>query len=174
LGIITSELSGAAVLLLGVSSGPLLTEVPVDRPKIPLSGLLLKVGAEVLVLPRLYCHLGFLILGFITSELSGPVVFLLGISSASLPIEVLVARPQISFSGLLRKVGVEVLVLPCLYCHRGLLNLLQSRFGMGLLVKKFKELVKVVALVICLVTPAGDSCELAAEFGIKTEVSVVL
>jgi hypothetical protein len=86
-------------------------------------------------------------LGFITSELSGPKVFLPGVSSASVSIEVLVDRPKVSFPGRLLRVGAEVLLLPFLYCHRGLLNALQSRFGMGSLVDFFKALVEVAALV---------------------------
>jgi hypothetical protein len=93
----------------------LFIEIPADRSEVPFSGLLLKVGAEDSVLPRLYCHRGLLKLGFITSELSGPKVFLPGVSSASVSIEVLVDRPKVSFPGRLLRVGAEVLLLPFLY-----------------------------------------------------------
>jgi hypothetical protein len=69
--------------------------------------------------------------------------------------EVLVDRSDISFSGLLLKIGVEVSVPPRLNClSERLLNELQLRIELALLVESFKESVKAIF----------DSCELEIEF----------
>jgi hypothetical protein len=90
---------------------------------------------------------------FIPSVVRSPAVFSLGVSS--LFMEVFVDRSDISFSGLLLKIGVEVSVPPRLNClSERLLNELQLRIELALLVESFKESVKAIF----------DSCELEIEF----------